>query len=231
MDEHRLEPADDEGSRIVSNGRPYTEYMDYWSIMGKGLDYPEMDKVKLGWIADYEQYQYLKKDREAVSSKVFSLYPADRAESKGNLIMLKFEMNGANEAYACDFRAFSGQPTSGTSLNAGGGFSRDRGFTTDDVRGWKAGLTCNFINGESRGLDRNDYRIDFNVLDGDNPTCLPTSAGGDLVQHRPRPRCRQDLAPSRGHLLDLCAEQGRSGVLGRAATRSTTCGARGPSSA
>ena len=64
----------------IAGGAPYTEYMDYWSIMGDGIDYPEMDKVKLGWIADYESEQILTADRETVSERIYSLYPTDRPD-------------------------------------------------------------------------------------------------------------------------------------------------------
>ena len=51
--------------------------------MGDGVDYPEVDKIKLGWIADFESEQIITAQREAVSERVYSLFPSDRPESKG----------------------------------------------------------------------------------------------------------------------------------------------------
>ena len=64
-----------------STGEPYTAYQDSWSIMGNGLDFPEMDKVKLGWIADYEQTAVTNKARTITKEEVFSLYPTVRASA------------------------------------------------------------------------------------------------------------------------------------------------------
>ena len=163
----------------ASQGEKHSEYMDHWAIMGDGLDFQEMDKLKLGWIADYETLQILNADRDRVSSTEYSLFPTDRAESKGNLMVLKIEMDADNLMFGCNFRQMPGQPGTTTRMGEDGGFTRDRSMNSYLLRGWIQGFTCMRVDGESRRLSRNDLRIDFNVLDGDYPDALPESAGQD----------------------------------------------------
>ena len=100
------------------------------------------------------------------------------ARGQGNLIIIKIQLDGANNGMACNFRQWPGQPAYTTSYTSTGGYSRDS-INERNMRGWKQGFTCNRVLGESRGLSRDDYRLDFNVLDGDNEPALPSTAGGN----------------------------------------------------
>ena len=130
----------------ASTGRAYTEYMDYWSLMGNGLDYNEMDKRRIEWIEEYETRLWLNADRGAASEEVLTLYPMDRPESKGNLMMLLFELDqGDDILLACDFRAWSGIPLTTTKYGEDGAFGRDdlgrRGSYRANKQGSRAAAT------------------------------------------------------------------------------------------
>ena len=62
-----------------------------------------------------------------------------------------------------------------------GGFGRDaaKGGATQYIRRWKSGLSCLYSQGASKSLDRDDFRLDMNVIDGDIESALPSSAGGE----------------------------------------------------
>ena len=44
----------------ASAGQPRTEYQDYWSVMGKGVDYNELDRLRLSWVRETEQRLFLR---------------------------------------------------------------------------------------------------------------------------------------------------------------------------
>ena len=165
------------------DGEKYSEYQDYWSVMGNGLDTEEYDKLRMGWIHEDEFVQFLDEDRESafITSHEYSLYPIDRPESKGNLMMLVFEEQTTAEALSigCQFRQWPGAP-GGPSASRGrdGAWGRD-GTSFKDRRYVKNGLSCNRNTGSSKGLTRADWRIDFNVIDGETPSTLPSSAGAN----------------------------------------------------
>ena len=178
-------------------GSPYTEYQDYWSVMGNGVDTNEYDKLRMGWIVEQEFVQILDEDRDVVHSPavthdaitkdddgyIMSLYPIDRAESKGNLMMLVFEESNTNVDkllnFVCVFRQWPGHPGGESKLGGrDGAWGRDDN-KDKDRRYIKNGLSCLRSMGNSKSLSREDFRIDFNVLDGDIVETLPSSAGGD----------------------------------------------------
>ena len=81
--------------------------------------------------------------------------------------------------FMCMFRQWPGSP-GGDSRKGGvdGAWGRDD-QEDKDRRYIKNGLSCLRSMGNSKSLQRADFRVDFNVLDGDIESTLPTSAGGD----------------------------------------------------
>ena len=66
--------------------------MDYWSTMGKGIDWAEVDKIRQGWITEQESKAFMRADRAVAQETTLVLYPADRPESKGNLMVFTLEI-------------------------------------------------------------------------------------------------------------------------------------------
>ena len=170
----------------AKSGSSYTEYQDYWAVMGNGVDMEEYDKLRMGWLVEHEYIQYLDEDRETVGEYTYTLYPIDRPESKGMLMMLLFEegvtADGTTQEHVsigCQYRQWPGAP-GGESAKKGrdGAWGRDSG-AWKDRRYVKSGLSCNRNTGAGRGLSRTDWRIDFNIIDGDIESTLPSSAGSD----------------------------------------------------
>ena len=131
------------------------------------------------WIIEYETRLWLNEDRAVVDQQTITLYPMDRPESKGRMMMLIFELEGTDVLLACDFRLWSGNPATRTKYGEDGAFGTDELGRKGSYRGYKQGLTCTRNYGPGYRLSREDARVDFNILDGDITDTLPTSAGGD----------------------------------------------------
>ena len=106
-------------------------------------------------------------------------HATDRAESKGKLKLLIFDLDGADKFFLCSFRMWPGAPGTTTKYGIQGGFGREKLDRRGELRYWKQGFTCNLNLGTGYGLGRADFRVDMNIIDGEYEDVLPSSAGGD----------------------------------------------------
>ena len=91
----------DPGASNAKNGGYYTEYMDYWSTMGKGIDWQEADKIRMGWITEFESKAFMRADRHVAQETLLTLYPVRWRLSAG----LHFLQGRTCNALCADTRA------------------------------------------------------------------------------------------------------------------------------
>ena len=72
--------------------------------MGNGIGYQETDKRRLDWIEEHEVTLILAEERAVPGVQYINLYPADRGESKGNMMLLILDLDGADKFFLCSFR-------------------------------------------------------------------------------------------------------------------------------